>query len=301
MRIAITGSTGLVGSALVPFLTAGNNAVTHLVRAQSKQPSLGSSFVWDPLKGEVNTRALEGADAIIHLAGENIAAGRWNARRKTSIKESRLTSTRLLAKSLSQMPSPPRVFISASAIGYYGDRGEERLDESSSPGTGFLADVCREWEEATAPAASRGIRVVNLRIGMVLSPKGGALAKMLTPFRLGLGGVLGEGRQFMSWISIDDLIGIIYHALITESLQGPVNAVTPHPITNRDFTRILGSVLHRPTIAAVPAFAARLAFGEMADALLLSSTRVTPKRLLDSRYQFRYPDLESALKHLLGK
>ena len=241
-------------------------------------------------------------DAVVHLAGENIASGRWNAARKAAIRDSRVNGTRFLCDALAGLARPPKTLVCASAVGYYGDRGEERLTEESPPGTGFLAEVCREWEAASAPAARKGIRVVALRIGMVLSPKGGALARMLPLFRAGLGGVIGGGRQYVSWVALDDLPGIILHALQRDDLRGPVNAVAPRPVTNREFTEALGKVLSRPTPLPVPAFALRLAVGgEMADALLLSSARGIPRRLEETGYRFRFAELSAALRHLLGK
>jgi hypothetical protein len=237
----------------------------------------------------------------VHLAGENIAAGRWTVEKKARIRDSRVKGTKTLCEALAQLSQPPKVLVSASAIGYYGDRGAELLWENSALGTGFLAEVCQAWEEATRPAMEKGIRVVLLRIGVVLSPAGGALAKMLLPFKLGLGGIIGSGKQYMSWIALDDVVGTIDHVLITDTLQGPVNAVAPHPVTNSEFTKTLRRVLRRPTLFPMPAFAARLAFGEMADELLLASTRVEPKRLIATEYRFRYPELEDALRHLLGR
>jgi len=236
----------------------------------------------------------------VHLAGDNIASGRWTDAKKASIRDSRVQGTTVLCEALAQLVKPPKVLLCASAIGYYGDRGETIFREESPPGTGFLAEVCQAWEAATAPAVQRGIRVVRLRFGIVLSPTGGPLAKMLTPFRLGLGGVVGAGKQYMSWIALDDVLGVIQHALSTETLQGPVNVVAPQPVTNQEFTTTLGKVLRRPTRLSMPAFAARLIFGEMADALLLASTRVLPARLVASEYTFHYPALEEALQHLLG-
>ena len=237
----------------------------------------------------------------MHLAGENIAVRRWTPAQKARIRDSRVQGTRLLAQSLARLQQPPTVMVCASAIGFYGDRGEELLTEGSAPGSGFLTDTCRAWEAAAQPASEKDIRVVNLRLGVVLSPGGGALAKMLLPFRLGVGGKIGSGRQYMSWIEIDDVVGVIHYALTTDELRGPVNAVAPNPVTNREFTKTLGRVLSRPTIFPMPAFAARLAFGEMADELLLASTRVKPARLQNSGYYFRHPRLEDALRHLLGK
>jgi uncharacterized protein (TIGR01777 family) len=239
-------------------------------------------------------------DAVIHLAGESIAGGRWTAARKARIRDSRTQGTRLLAETLAQLARPPKVLISGSAIGYYGDRGQEILTENEGPGSNFLAGVCRAWESATEPAAHNGTRVVILRTGIVLSRKGGALARMLTPFRMGVGGVVGSGKQFMSWISIDDLVRIILYALKIETVKGPVNAVAPKPVTNAEFTRLLGRILRRPTVLPMPGIAARLAFGEMADELLLASTRVAPAKLEASGFVFRHPDLESALMSILG-
>ena len=299
MNILVTGSSGLIGSALVRFLTAHGHAVTRLVRGTPRASE--PEFHWDPTSGRIDSRALDGVDAVVHLAGENIAAGRWTADRKTQIRESRVKGTRLLAETLAWLASPPRVLVCASAMGYYGNRGNEVLGEDSPPGTGFLAELCQAWEAASEPAERAGIRVVKLRVGIVLSSQGGALARMLLPFRLGLGGRIGGGRQYMSWIALDDLVAVVLHALTTNSLAGPVNAVTPNPVTNQEFTRMLGRVLGRPTILPVPAFAARLALGEMANELLLSSARLEPARLLASGYTFRYPELEGALRQVLGR
>ena len=292
MNILVTGASGLVGSALVPSLTADGHRITRLVRSQ---PRPGAAEVrWDPESGSVDAAGLEGMDAVVHLAGENIASGRWTAERKARIRDSRVTGTRILCEALAGLAQPPKVLVSASAIGYYGDRGDELLREERAPGSGFLPDVCRAWEAATQPAEQKGIRVTPLRTGVVLSPHGGALAKMLLPFKWGLGGVIGSGTQYMSWISLDDVVGAIHHALTTDALRGPVNIVAPHPVTNSVFTKTLGQVLGRPTLLPMPAFAARLAFGEMADALLLASARVEPARLTASKYAFRYPQLRCA-------
>lgn len=298
MHVAVSGSRGLVGSVLVPFLTTGGHRVTRLVRGTAAGPG---ETAWDPVRGLLDASRLDGVDAVVHLAGENIAAGRWTPARKAEIRRSRVDGTRTLCEALARLPHPPSVFVSASAVGFYGDRGDEILTEESGPGTGFLADVCREWEAATERVSRAGIRVVNLRFGMILSPRGGALQKLLLPFRLGLGGRIGDGRQYTSWIAVDDAVGAIHHALCEASVRGPVNAVAPRPVNNADFTRTLARVLRRPAWLPVPAFAARLAFGEMADALLLAGARVMPARLQASGYRFRFADLESALRHLLGR
>ncbi len=299
MKILVSGSSGVLGSALLPFLTAAGHSVTRLVRAEAR---VGAPEIWwDPAGGYLNPATVEGFDAVVHLAGENLAAHRWRSEFKARIKESRVKGTRLLAETLAKLSHPPQVLVSSSAIGYYGDRGDEVLLEESASGAGFLAEVCRDWEAATEPAAQKGIRVITLRTGFVLSASGGGLAKMLPAFRMGAGGVIGTGRQYMSWIAIDDLVAAILHAIVQDSVRGPVNAVAPNPVTNREFTKTLGRVLSRPTIFPVPAFAARLAFGEMADELLLSSQRVTPAKLLASGFTFQFPDLAPALRHLLGK
>lgn len=298
MNILVSGSTGLVGTALIPALTGAGNEVVRLVRSKSRSPSK-ELLGWDPEAKYIDAAGLENVDAVVHLAGEPIAAGRWNALKKARIRDSRVQGTRLLCESLAHLAKRPAVLVCASAIGYYGDRGDEILSESSSSVAGFLADVCREWEAATDAARDKGIRVVNLRFGVILSSRGGALAKMLTPFKLGAAGIIGSGRQFMSCIAIDDCIRAILHALATGTLSGPVNVVGPVPVTNREFTKTLGKVLGRPTVLPMPAFAARLAFGEMADELLLGSNRVEPKRLLESGFQFQYPELEAMLRHVL--
>lgn len=284
--VAVSGSTGLVASMLRPFLTTGGHEVRPLRRNAANR---------------IETAPAAGCDAVVHLAGENIAAGRWTAAKKERIRASRADVTRTLCEALAAMERRPRVLVCASAVGYYGDRGDEVLDESSAPGEGFLSDVCRGWEAATRPAREAGIRVVSVRFGIILSPAGGPLAKMLTPFRLGFGGRLGNGRQYMSWISIDDAVGAIYQAIMDETLAGPVNVVAPNPVTNRELTAALGRVLRRPTLAAVPRAAARLAFGEMANELFFSSARVVPRRLTAAGYPFRHAELEAALRHVLGR
>jgi uncharacterized protein len=279
MKILVTGSSGLVGSALVSFLEKRGEQVSKLVRGKTE---------------------LEGFDAVVHLAGENIM-GRWTETKKNRIRESRVKGTQLLSQALIQLKKPPSVFVCASAIGYYGNRGEEILTEQSAKGEGFLADVCGEWEEATRTVAEKGIRTINLRIGMVLSLEGGALRQMLPMFKLGLGGKMGSGSQSISWIAIDDLVRIIDDVIYRENLAGPINAVAPHPVTNEELTKTLGQLLHRPTFLSLPVFMVKLIFGELGEELLLSSARVKPKKLEENDFQWNYPYLEGALKHLLDK
>ena len=299
MRVAVSGTRGLIGAEVVSALSAAGIEVVRLVR---RDPAPGEAAVrWDPGKGIADPAGLGGLTAVVHLAGENIAAGRWNAARKAAIRESRVEGTRRLCDALADLPEPPKTLVCASAIGYYGDRGDDVLTEESPAGTGFLPEVCREWEAATGPAGRKGIRVVLLRIGVVLTPKGGALSRMLPPFRMGFGGVLGSGKQYVSWVALDDLPGVVLHVLSNGDLRGPVNAVSPNPVTNREFTEALGRALSRPTPVPVPAFALRLTVGEMADALLLASARVYPRRLEETGYRFRFPELHGALRHLLGK
>jgi hypothetical protein len=301
MRVAVSGSTGLVGSEVVTVLSGAGHEVVRLVRRAPAHEEK-SVLRWEPEMGEIDAVGLEGLDAVVHLAGENIASGRWTAARKAAIRDSRVKGTRLLCDTLAGLARPPKTLVCASAVGIYGDRGEDVLTEESPAAEGFLPGVCREWEAATGAAARKGIRVAALRIGMVLSPKGGALPRMLPLFRGGLGGVIGSGRQYVSWVALDDLPLILLHALQCGALSGPVNAVAPRPVTNREFTEALGKVLSRPTPLPVPAFALRLAVGrEMADALLLASARVVPRRLEETGYSFRYPELEGALRHLLAK
>jgi len=297
MRVVITGSRGLVGSALVPFLTTGGHRVTRLVR---ERPAAGEAF-WAPEAGRVDTADLEGADAVVHLAGESIAEGRWTAAKKARIRRSRVVGTRALAEALARLERKPGVLVCASAVGFYGDRGEELLGEQSQPGQGFLSDVCCEWEDAASAARAAGIRVVHLRFGVVLTPAGGALGTMLPPFQLGAGGPIGSGRQWFPWVSLDDALGAVLHSLGQSTLAGPVNVVAPQAARQREFARTLARVLGRPSLVPLPGLAARLALGEMADALLLASQRVAPQRLLASGYAFRHPELEPALRHLLGR
>ncbi len=296
LHVAVTGASGLVGSTLVPLLTTGGHRVTKLVRREAREGELS----WNP-QDDFDAAPLDGLHAVIHLAGENIAASRWTTKVKDKIRASRVVATRKVCEGLARMQSPPQCLVCASAIGIYGDRGDEVLTEASEVGQGFLSEVGQQWEAATQPARDAGIRVVNLRFGVILSPRGGALAKMLLPFRFGAGGRVGSGKQYWSWISIDDAAGAIYHALMTNSLAGPVNVVAPQPVTNLEFTKTLGRILNRPTIAPLPAFAARLALGEMANDLLLASCRVLPHQLIASDYQFRQPTLEAALRHILGR
>ena len=300
LRIAVTGASGLIGRALVPFLTTGGHHVVRVVHGRRAGEGEAS---WDWHLGRIEAQRLEGLDAVIHLAGENIAA-RWTPDRRRRIRDSRGIGTRFLAETLGRLNRRPAVLVSASAVGIYGNRGDETLTEESAtlaPAPDFLTEVGREWEAATEPASAAGIRAVLPRFGLVLTPAGGVLGRMLPPFQAGVGGPLGSGRQQMSWIAMDDLLGAIHHLLMTDSLSGPVNATAPHPVTNREFTATLGRVLNRPALLPVPAPALRLAFGEMADVAILSSQRVLPARLQASGFGFRYPELEPALRHLLGR
>lgn len=299
LHVAVTGASGLLGSVLVPFLTTGGHRVTPVTRRS--RPS--DAIRWDPSSGAIEASAFEGLDAVVHLAGESVGV-RWTDERKRRIRESRADGTRLLAEALAGLQRPPRVLVAASAIGIYGDRGDEVLTEESTPSgpaSDFLVEVGREWEAATDPARAAGIRVVNLRFGIILTPAGGALGRMLPPFRAGAGGPLGSGKQWVSWISVDDAVGAVHHALLTGELSGPVNAVAPEPVTSRTFAATLGRVLHRPALIPAPAPALKLLFGEMAETALLSSQRVSPSRLVASGFPFRHPQLESALRHLLGR
>ncbi len=298
MKIVITGASGLIGTALVPFLRTSGHDVVQFVR---RAPRSTAEAHWDPERGEIDQATLEGQDAVVHLSGANLADRRWTAARKAMLLASRVGPTRLLAETLAGLSKPPAVLVSASAIGYYGDRGDTWVDEGSEPSSDYLGRLVVDWEAATEPAARAGIRVVRLRSGIVLSPRGGVLGRMLLPFRLGVGGMLGSGRQYMSWIAIDDLLNVVRHALETSALSGPVNAVTPAAVTNREFTKTLGRVLGRPTLVPVPRFTLRGVFGEMADAAVLASIRVRPVRLLASGYRFLFPDLEGALRHVLGR
>lgn len=294
MRILISGATGFIGSALVRSLEKDGHEVVALSRRAGR-----ATVSWDPAARSIDAAGLEGVDAAVHLAGESLAE-RWTEEKKRGIRESRVRGTKLLAETLAGLQTRPGVLVSASGVGYYGDRDDEVLTEESGAGSDFLAEVCREWEGATRPAADAGIRVVPMRFGLVLAADGGALDRMLPPFRLGLGARLGSGRQWMSWIALDDLVGAIRWAVEQETLRGAANAVSPNPVTNTEFTRTLARVLRRPAPFVAPALALRLAFGEMAKATLLASQRAVPARLLESGFRFGYPDLEGALRHALG-
>ncbi len=295
MKIAIAGSSGLLGSALIPALEADGADVIRLVRNTPR----ANEVEWHPNQDAVDPAKLNGFDAVINLAGENVAEGRWTDEKKRRIHDSRVHGTHLLSEAIAKAPEKPQVFLCASATGIYGDRENETLDEQSESGGGFLAGVCREWEKATEPASKAGVRVVNLRFGPVLAREGGMMEKMLTPFKMGLGGKIGSGKQYISWVAIDDAVKAILLALKDSSIRGPLNVVSPNPVTNEQFTKALGEVLSRPTVMAMPAFAARLAFGEMADEMLLVSQRVVPKKLNQLGYEFTFPELESALRSYL--
>lgn len=297
MKLLISGASGLLGRALTDLAETQAAEIWQLVR---HAPRKERQIAWYPERELLDAQELEGFDAVIHLAGETIAGQRWNSEIKNKILSSRVQGTRLLAHTLSQLKTPPATFLSASAIGYYGDRADYSLEESAQAGHGFLAEVCQQWEAYSAAVDAAGIRRVNLRIGIVLSKEGGALKAMLPLFQAGLAGPLGSGKQYMSWIALDDLISAIWHCLHTESLKGPVNLVAPAPVTNQEFTRILAKVICKPAIIPAPAFALKLALGpEMAQGLLLDSARVIPRKLLNSGFNFAYPDLELAFRHQL--
>ena len=298
MKILIGGSHGLVGTALIKSLEAQGHEIFRLVR---HAPTSKTEVEWSPDRYSIALARIEGFDAVVNLAGESIAEGRWTDEKKRRIRESRVKGTKLLGDALANLTVPPKTFVCASAIGYYGNRGDELLTETSGPGDDFLAKVCAEWEEATALATEKGVRVVNARFGVILDINGGALKKMLPPFRMGVGGRIGSGKQWMSWIALDDVIGGIKFALANESVRGPVNLVSPNPVTNAEFTKTLGKVLSRPTIFPIPGFAIKLMFGEMGEALLLGGQRVAPVRLVGGGFEFRYPQLQAALGHILEK
>src|SRR5262245_14572158 len=283
MKILIAGASGLVGSALIPALEAEGDEITRMVRSTPRS----GEIEWHPNQDEIAAGLLEGFDAVINLAGESIAEGRWTDEKKKRIHDSRIHGTHLLSEAMTKLRQKPRTFLCASATGIYGDRDDEILDEQSESGGGFLAGVCREWEKATKPASDAGVRVVNLRFGPILARAGGMLAKLLTPFKMGMGGKVGSGKQYIAWVAIDDAVGAMMFALKDQSVRGPLNVVSPNPSTNEEFTKALGQVLNRPTVFAMPAFAARLAFGEMADEMLLASQRVVPKRLSEAHFAFR--------------
>ncbi|HEV7968162.1 MAG TPA: TIGR01777 family oxidoreductase [Candidatus Acidoferrales bacterium] len=305
MRILVSGSTGFLGTAVVETLEAQGHTVARLVRPDTERKDVtgvhAQTIAWDPVAGRFDAGAAEGADALIHLAGASIAEGRWNASRKELLRTSRVDATRHLIGALAPLREPPRVIVAASAIGIYGNRGDEILTEASEPGNDFLAGLCRAWEAETARGAEFGARVVSLRFGIILAAHGGALPRMALPFKLGAGGRLGDGRQWMSWLSLRETVGIIQYALRTSGLFGPVNAVTPNPVPNSEFTSVLSKTLHRPALFPAPAFALRLALGEMADALLLVSQKVMPSKLAGSGYRFAQASLAGALEEALRK
>jgi uncharacterized protein (TIGR01777 family) len=298
LRVVVSGSSGLIGRALVSFLETGGHEVYRLTRHAASNPQ---EIEFDPEKGAAHPSEMEGFDAVIHLAGDPIGKGRWTEAKKRLIRDSRVPFTRRLAETLAALRKPPAVFISASATGYYGDRGDRVLRESDPPGEGFLADVCLQWERATEPAALAGIRVVNLRSGLVLTALGGALEPMLLPFRFGLGGRLGAGGQWWSFIALDDWLYLAHHILMNDRIAGAVNATSPEPVTNAEFTKVLARVLRRPAVIPVPKLALQIALGPMAEPLIFASARVNPEKLLDSGFQFAYPALEPALRHVLGR
>ncbi len=295
MKILISGSTGLIGSALIPLLKRQGHTVARLVGRQGAFDE--ETILWDPATGEISANLLRGIDGVVHLAGESIAAKRWNDQHKRLIRDSRVNGTSLLVSALTRLDPMPKVFASASAPGYYGDRGDELLSEDARPGSDFFASFTREWEEATRPAADAGIRVVNMRFGQVLES---VLPRMLMPFKLGVGGRLGSGRQYVSWITREDVTRAISHFLATDSLEGPFNTCSPNPVTNGEFTKALGRALRRPTVTWTPGFALRVLFGEVADGLL-ASARMNPAKLMASGFEFRHPEIESAIRAALGR
>jgi hypothetical protein len=296
VRVVVTGSTGFIGSALVAALDQRGDEVVRLARRTGA--SAGPS--WDPDAGTIASDAFDGVDAVIHLAGEGIGEKRWTAEQKCRILESRVKGTTLIARTIAERSSKPAVLVSGSAIGYYGDRGDEPLDETSANGGDFLARVCRDWEAAAQPAADAGIRLVTIRTGIVLDPRGGVLGRLLPPFRFGLGGRIASGKQWMSWIMLDDTVGAILHAVDHEPMRGPVNVTAPNPVTNADLTRALGAALHRPTVLPTPLLPLKLRYGsELVAALLVAGQRVTPRRLLDDGYAFAHTDLAAALRSVL--
>ena len=299
-RILTSGVSGPIGTALVPSLKSAGAQIARLTRTESHASAGGDERIpWEPTQA-LAPDVVSGFDAVIHLAGESIV-GRWSAAKKAKIRDSRIVGTRNLAQALAQAKNKPRVFICSSAIGYYGNRGDEVLREESPPGTGFLPEVCSEWETATQPAVAAGIRTVQIRTGVVLSPKGGALGAMLLPFKLGLGGRIGDGRQWMSWIDVQDMVGAIHYILNNDLMQGPANMVAPKPVTNAEFTRTLAAVLSRPAFLPMPKFAVKLAFGEMGEELLLGSQRVEPAKLIAGGYPFRFRELRASLENVINR
>jgi uncharacterized protein (TIGR01777 family) len=299
MDVLISGASGLIGSTLARTLTANGHRVVRLRRGAVTN---GNDVGWEPGAGRIDAPALEALDAVVHLAGEGIGEKRWSDEQKRRILESRTRGTELLVGALATREQKPKVLVSASAIGYYGDRGDEVLTEVSTPGRDFLASVCEQWEAATAPASDAGVRVVNVRTGIVLARKGGALGRLLLPFKLGLGGRVGSGHQYMSWISIDDEVGAIVHAIDNGELHGAMNATGPNPVTNAEFTSTLGHVLHRPTLLPTPLAPLKIVYGpELVESLLLFSQRVEPTKLRATGYEFRHPSLEAALRAVLGR
>lgn len=296
-RVAVTGASGLVGKRLVQRLEERGDNVFRLVRSE---PSSANEIHWNPSGGTIDRAALEGMDAVVHLAGASIAGGLWTEKRKRLIRSSRIDGTALLSQALASLEQPPKVLVSTSAIGYYGDGGHQVLTEASSSGNDFLAEVVRAWEAAARPAAKAGIRVVHPRFGLVLDGEGGMLPLMSLPFKLGVGGKLGSGDQYMSWIMLDDLVDIIVESIDNEALSGPVNAVAPHPVTNSEFTKAMGRALRRPTFMKVPGFAAKALGGELVEALILVSQRVVPAELNDAGFAFRYPTIDTALEAAFG-
>lgn len=295
MKVLITGSSGLIGTALIKKLTQSGHEVAGLLRTRHDE----SNPFWDIKKGVVDLGDFGAPDMVVNFAGENLIDSRWSKAKKDRILNSRVKATRLLVDYLLKAEQKPALLISGSALGFYGNRGDEILDENSPPGTNFSAQLCQQWEAAAEPAKQAGIRVVYSRTGIVLSPAGGALKKMLLPFKLGLGGVLGNGRQYISWVSIDDMVAMLEFIMSHDAISGPVNMVSPEAVTNYQLTKALGKVLHRPTIFPMPAFVAGILFGEMADELLLSSARLKPAKMLAAGYQFQYPELSAALEHVL--
>ena len=301
LKIAISGSTGMIGRILVDFLKSQGHGVTRVVRQYPAGHSQDSFVVWDIGKRKIDSSGLEGHDVIIHLAGASIAGSRWTKFYKQTIYSSRIEGTRLLCEALVKLKHPPRLLLCASAVGYYGNHEPDVvIDETAEAGQDFLAKVCEDWEKAADSAATNNIRVVFLRTGPVLSLEGGVLAKMLPIFKFGLGGIVGTGKQMFSWIALDEIPYIISHLIASEEIFGPVNCVSPHPVSNVEFTKILGKVIRRPTFVPLPSTAVKIMFGEMGDSLLLGGARVVPKRLLENGYQFHYPNLEATLEHLIG-